>query len=97
VRAFYDDINSQDLNAAVALWTSRMQADHPVNSNIYGRWQGHRVTLLSADLLSSDSSQGTAQVAVDLKDYSGNSWREFVGTWGLVHASNGWLLDWVRF
>lgn len=97
VRAFYDDINAQDLNAAAALWTAHMRANHPVSSNIYGRWQGHRVTLVSADLLSSDPSRGTAQVAVDLKDYSGNSWREFVGTWGLVHTADGWLMDWVRF
>ncbi|MEK6226154.1 MAG: serine/threonine-protein kinase [Chloroflexota bacterium] len=90
---FYQLISGHDYASASGLWSDRMRATYPPQTNIWGRFDSTRsIVARSASLTS--SNPGSAAVAVDLiETLSDGSIRHWVGTWYLVRAGSGWLLD----
>jgi hypothetical protein len=78
---------------AAGLWSDRMRASYPPQTNIWGRFdRTSSIVTRSAAITSATSS--TAAVAVDLVETMGDgSARHWVGMWYLVRSPAGWLLD----
>jgi hypothetical protein len=91
--AFYQLISGHDYAAASGLWSDRMRASYPPQTNIWGRFDATRsIVARSASLVS--ANPGSAAVAVDLiETRTDGSVRRWVGTWLLVRFGSGWLLD----
>jgi hypothetical protein len=91
--AFYGLISGHNYSAASGLWSDRMRASYPPQTNIWGRFDRTRsIVARSASLTS--ANPGSASVAVDLiETLSDGSVRHWVGTWYLVRSGSGWLLD----
>jgi hypothetical protein len=91
--AFYQLISGHDYASASGLWSARMRASYPPQTNIWGRFD--RTSSIVARSASLTSAQpGSAAVAVDLVEtLSDGSVRRWVGTWYLVRSGSGWLLD----
>jgi hypothetical protein len=90
---FYQLISGHDYATASGLWSERMRASYPPQTNIWGRFdRTSSIVARSASLTS--SSPASAAVAVDLiETMSDGSVRHWVGTWYLVRSGSGWLLD----
>jgi hypothetical protein len=100
VASFYDFVEAHRFDAAAALWTDRMLAEYPQDGYIDGRFAPTtRIDLNRNEVVSLNSSAGTAVVAVDLIEYrsSGPSPRRFVGSWDLVLTDAGWRMDEPHF
>jgi hypothetical protein len=93
ILAFYQLISGHDYASASGLWSDRMRASYPPQTNIWGRFD--RTSSIIARSASLTSAQpGSAAVAVDLiETLSDGSVRRWVGTWYLVRSGSGWLLD----
>jgi hypothetical protein len=91
--AFYQLISGHDYTSAAGLWSDRMRASYPPQTNIWGRFdRTQSIVTRSAAITSATSS--TAAVAVDIVETMGDgSVRHWVGTWYLVRSATGWLLD----
>jgi len=91
--AFYQLISGHDYASASGLWSDRMRASYPPQTNIWGRFDGTR-SIVARSASVTTASPGSAAVAVDLVETMSNgSVRRWVGTWYLVHSGSGWLLD----
>jgi hypothetical protein len=90
---FYQLISGHDYTTASGLWSDRMKASYPPQTNIWGRFDAtSSIVARSASLTS--ANPGSAAVAVDLiETRSDGSVRHWVGTWYLVRSGSGWLLD----
>jgi hypothetical protein len=90
---FYQLISGHDYASASGLWSDRMRASYPPQTNIWGRFDGTR-SIVARSASVTTASPGSAAVAVDLVETMSNgSVRRWVGTWYLVHSGSGWLLD----
>ena len=90
---FYQLISGHDYATASSLWSDRMRASYPPQTNIWGRFDStSSIVARSASLTS--ANPGSAAVAVDLiETRTDGSVRHWVGTWYLVRSGSGWLLD----
>jgi hypothetical protein len=90
---FYQLVSGHDYLSASGLWSDRMRASYPPQTNIWGRFDATRsIVARSASLVS--ANPGSAAVAVDLiETRTDGSVRRWVGTWFLVRFGSGWLLD----
>jgi serine/threonine-protein kinase len=93
ILSFYQLISGHDYASASGLWSDRMRASYPPQTNIWGRFDATRsIVARSASVTS--VTPGSAAVAVDLiETMSNGSMRRWVGTWYLVRSGSGWLLD----
>lgn len=92
VTTFYGLVSSHQFDTAASLWTDHMRSTFPVAENINSRFaQTQSIQLQRADVVNQTASQAT--VAVDLIESTTSGHRRYVGTWQLVRAANGWLLD----
>jgi hypothetical protein len=91
--AFYRLISGHDYVSASGLWSDRMKASYPPQTNIWGRFDAtSSIVARSASLTT--ANPGSAAVAVDLiETRSDGTVRHWVGTWYLVRSASGWLLD----
>jgi len=91
--SFYQFISGHDYTSASGLWSDRMRAAYPPQTNIWGRFDAtSSIVARSASVTS--ASPGSAAVSVDLIETLRNgSVRHWVGTWYLVRSGSGWLLD----
>lgn len=100
VASFYDFVESHRFDAAANLWTDRMLAEYPQAGYIDGRFAPTtRIDLNRNEVISLDSSAGTAVVAVDLIEHRTvePTPRRFIGRWDLVLTSSGWRMDEPHF
>lgn len=90
---FYQLISGHNYAAASGLWSDRMRASYPPQTNIWGRFDAtSSIVARSASLTSANPS--SAAVAVDLVETrTDGSVRHWVGSWYLVRSGSGWLLD----
>jgi hypothetical protein len=90
---FYRLVSGHDYISASGLWSDRMRASYPPQTNIWGRFDAtSSIVARSASLTS--ANPGSAAVAVDLiETRTDGSVRHWVGTWYLVRSGSGWLLD----
>jgi hypothetical protein len=93
VSSFYALVSSHQFDSAAQLWSPRMRAAFPPDTNLIERFsQTQNIRLQRADVVSQD--QSTATVAVDLVESNRSAGeRHFVGNWYLVRGANGWVLD----
>jgi protein kinase-like protein len=90
---FYQLISGHDYVSASGLWSDRMRASYPPQTNIWGRFDATRSIVARSTALTS-ANPGSATVAVDLiETRTDGSVRRWVGTWYLVRSGPGWLLD----
>ena len=91
--AFYQLISGHDYASASGMWSDRMRATYPPQTNIWGRFDRTRsIVARSASVTS--ANPGSAAVAVDLiETLSDGTTRHWVGSWYLVRSGPGWLLD----
>jgi len=93
ILAFYELISGHDYASASGMWSDRMRAIYPPQTNIWGRFDRTRsIVARSASVTS--ANPGSAAVAVDLiETLSDGTIRHWVGSWYLVRSGPGWLLD----
>jgi serine/threonine-protein kinase len=93
ILAFYDLVSGHDYGAAAGLWSDKMRAVYPPQTNIWGRFDATRqIVARSAAVVSATS--GSAAVNVDLVEtMRDGTTRRWVGTWYLVRSGSGWLMD----
>jgi hypothetical protein len=90
---FYQLITGHDYVSASGLWSDRMKASYPPQTNIWGRFDATSSIVARAASLTS-ANPSSAAVSVDLLETrSDGSVRHWVGTWYLVRSGSGWLLD----
>ena len=93
ILTFYQLISGHDYASASGLWSDRMRASYPPQTNIWGRFDTTR-SIIARSASVTIAGQGSAVVAVDLVETMSNgSVRRWVGTWYLVRSGSGWLLD----
>jgi hypothetical protein len=91
--SFYQLISGKDYASASGLWSDRMRATYPPQTNIWGRFDSTSSIVMRSAWVTS-ATPGSAAVAVDLVETMRNgSVRYWVGTWYLVRSGSGWLLD----
>jgi hypothetical protein len=91
--SFYQLVSGRDYASASGLWSDRMRAAYPPQTNIWGRFDATSSIIARSAWVTSATS-GSAAVAVDLVETLRNgSARRWVGTWYLVRSGSGWLLD----
>jgi len=93
ILAFYELISGHDYASALGMWSDRMRATYPPQTNIWGRFDRTRsIVARSASVTS--ANPGSAAVAVDLiETLSDGTIRHWVGSWYLVRSGPGWLMD----
>lgn len=92
VLSFYDLVTRHRYDAAAALWSSSMKAKYPPSSNIYGRFD--QTQGISVRITNVSQGNGVATVGVALAERrTDGTVNGYVGSWHLVQASSGWLLD----
>jgi eukaryotic-like serine/threonine-protein kinase len=91
VARFYQLVQLHQFDAAVSLWSARMQASYPPGENVYQRFADTSSVTLVRDQISA-AGDSTAVVSVDLVEVRGGQTYRWTGTWYLVRAQ-GWLLD----
>jgi hypothetical protein len=93
ILTFYQLISGHDYVSASGLWSDRMKASYPPQTNIWGRFDATSSIVARAASLTS-VNPSSAAVSVDLiETRSDGSVRHWVGTWYLVRSGSGWLLD----
>lgn len=96
VAAFYRAVLQHRFDQAAALWSDRMKANYPPSVNIDDRFAGTtELTINQSRPVSSGGS--TATQYVDLTEVTYGTTHHWVGTWQLVRAASGWLLDQPNF
>ncbi len=94
VAGFYTRVAGRDFAGAAALWTDRMKANYPPAQFIDGRFADTSgLQLLRNETVSEDLLTGRATVSIDLVETTSAGTRRWAGTWQLVRAGQGWLLD----
>jgi hypothetical protein len=96
VRSFYRLAEQGPRYQAADLWTPRLRALFPPAENITSRFSHTRELVVErADLVALDPTAGRATVAVVVREQldSPPLERRYHGTWDLVRAPDGWLLD----
>jgi hypothetical protein len=90
---FYQLVSGHDYASASNLWSDRMRATYPPQTNLWGRFDATRsIVARSSSLVS--ANPGSAAVAVDLiETRTDGTVRHWVGMWYLVRSGSGWLLD----
>jgi hypothetical protein len=99
VERFYELVAQHRFDAAAALWSPRMRAQYPPAQYIDGRFAPTTaIDILHLATTAESTADGTARVAVDLIEHrdDGTS-RHWLGSWDLVLADGGWLMDRPRF
>lgn len=92
VAEFYRLVQQHQFDAAVRLWSPRMQAAYPPGENIYQRFADTTSLNLLRDQVSQRDA-GTAVVAIDLVEVRSGQTYRWTGSWYLVRPASGWLLD----
>jgi hypothetical protein len=93
IMSFYQFVSGKDYVSASGLWSDRMRAAYPPQTNIWGRFDATR-SIVARSAWVTSASPGSASVAVDLVETLGNGTvRRWVGTWYLVRSGSAWLLD----
>jgi len=93
ILTFYQLISGHDYASASGLWSDRMRASYPPQTNIWGRFD-RTSSIIARSASVTSAKPGSAAVAVDLiETLSDGSVRHWVGTWYLVRSGSGWLLD----
>lgn len=91
--SFYQLISGHDYASASGLWSDRMRASYPPQTNIWGRFDATS-SIVTRSARVTSATPGSAAVAVDLIETLRNGTvRRWVGTWYLVRSGSGWLLD----
>jgi hypothetical protein len=91
--SFYELISGHDYMAASGLWSDRMRASYPPQTNIWGRFDSTR-SIVTRSAAVTSATRGSAAVAVDLVEtMRDGTTRRWVGTWYLIRSGSGWLLD----
>ena len=92
VSDFYRLVTLHRYAAASALWSASMKANYPPSTNIYGRFDATQA--MSVRITGVTNGNRTATVGVGLVETkTDGSVQGYVGSWGLVKSSSGWLLD----
>jgi hypothetical protein len=91
--SFYQLVSGHDYVSASDLWSDRMRAAYPPQTNIWGRFdRTSSIVARSASLTTANPA--SASVAVDLiETMADGTVRHWVGTWYLIRSGSGWLLD----
>jgi serine/threonine-protein kinase len=91
--SFYELISGHDYMTASGLWSDRMRASYPPQTNIWGRFDSTR-SIVTRSAAVTSATRGSAAVAVDLVEtMRDGTTRRWVGTWYLIRSGSGWLLD----
>ena len=92
VQDFYARVAAHDFNAAASLWSPRMRAAFPPAQNIDQRFSRTRAVIVRrADVVS--QTDNNAAVAVELDEAADDGSHHWSGTWQVIRAPDGWLLD----
>src|SRR5438552_1743580 len=93
ILAFYELISGHDYASALGMWSDRMRATYPPQTNIWGRFDRTRsIVARSASVTS--ANPGSAAVAVDLiETLSDGTIRHWVCSWHPVRSRPGRLFD----
>ena len=90
---FYQFISGHDYASASGLWSDRMRAAYPPQTNIWGRFD-RTSSIVARSASITTVNPGSAAVAVDLiETMSDGTTRHWVGSWYLVRSGPRWLLD----
>jgi hypothetical protein len=92
VADFYRLVQQHQFDAAVQLWSPRMQAAYPPGVNVYQRFADTTSLSLLRDQVS-PAGDGAAVVSIDLVEVRGGQTHRWTGNWYLVRPSTTWLLD----
>jgi hypothetical protein len=93
VAAFYAFVESQRFDEAYALWSARMKATYPRQSNLDDRFD-ETTDISFMELRVASRSTEAATVQANFREtYESGSARDFIGYWELVFVDGRWLLD----
>jgi hypothetical protein len=92
VSRFYQLVAQHRFDAAVQLWTARMQAAYPPGENVYQRFADTTSMTLVSDQVTAPAGS-SALVSVTVVEVRSGQTTRWVGTWYVVRGSSGWLLD----
>jgi hypothetical protein len=92
VADFYHLIEQHQFDAAVQLWSPRMQATYPPGVNVDQRFAGTTSLNLLRDQVV-QSGGAAAVVSIDLVEVRSGQTYRWTGNWYLVRPSATWLLD----
>lgn len=92
VADFYGLVQQHQFDAAVRLWSSRMQAAYPPGENVYQRFADTTSLTLVRNQVS-QPGDSTAVVSIDLVEVRAGRTYRWTGSWYLVRSSSTWLLD----
>jgi hypothetical protein len=92
VADFYRLVQQHHFDAAVQLWTPRMQAAYPPDMNLYERFADTSSLNLLRDQVS-QTNDVAATVSIDLVEVRDSQTYRWTGNWYLVRPSTMWLLD----
>jgi hypothetical protein len=92
VADFYRLVEQHQFDAAVQLWSPRMQAAYPPGVNVYQRFADTTSLTLLRDQVG-QAAGSTAVVSIDLVEIRDGGTYHWTGNWYLVRPSTTWLLD----
>jgi hypothetical protein len=92
VSRFYQLVAQHQFDAAVQLWTARMQAAYPPGENVYQRFADTTSMTVVSDQVTAPADS-SALVSVTVVEVRSGQTTRWVGTWFVVRGSSGWLLD----
>jgi hypothetical protein len=92
VANFYRLVQQHQFDAAVQLWSPRMQAAYPPAVNVYQRFADTTSLRLLRDQ-ASQTGDDAAVVSIDLVEVRDGQTSRWTGSWYVVRASTSWLLD----
>jgi hypothetical protein len=93
VAAFYRRVSDGDFDAAYGLWSDRMKAAYPRQTNLDSRFaETASVTFTELRVVSQSQEAATVQTNF-VERYEGGGSRQFIGYWRLVLVDDAWLLD----
>ena len=93
VAAFYGHAEAGRFDEAYALWSDRMRATYPRQSNLDDRF-AQTADITFSTLYVAEQSTTTATVQANFTEtYDSGASRRFVGYWRLVRVDGRWLLD----
>jgi hypothetical protein len=97
VARFYALVADGAFDGAYALWSDRMKSAYPRRVNLDQRFDDTAsIEIHRLDVLADDGSY--AAIGVEFTEvYEGGGTRRFDGSWELVRAQGGWLLDAPHF
>ncbi len=92
VSRFYQLVQQHQFDAAVQLWSARMQATYPPGENVRQRFADTTSLTLQREQVTT-SGDASAAVSIDLVEVRAGTTYRWTGTWYLIRDGSGWLLD----